>query len=1283
MSDKKWTADQQQVIDLRERNILVSAAAGSGKTAVLVERIIQEVLDASHPVDVDRLLVVTFTKAAAGEMRTRIGEALEKRLLEQPENEHLQKQLSLLHNAQITTIDSFCQNIIRNYFHVIDLDPVFRVADETELTLMQADILQEVLEERYASGSERFGNCVDAFATGRMDHEIEDLILHLHQIAESYPWPMEWLDQIAELYQSRSPEEWEQSRWVQELLQYLDQMTADYYKSAVHARNLCMESDGPAGYLDAIESDLSVLEMLNRAKSLKEYAQAFSHVNVMRLGRNGKDVDKEKQERVKNLRELYMKKGVLQLQEAFFFQPLDAMFQDMQQMKPLVQELVDVTREFKERFAQKKRDEGIVDFSDMEHFALEILVDRNEKGEAVPSVTAKELQEYYQEILTDEYQDSNFIQELILTSLCRAPEQAPYMFMVGDVKQSIYQFRLARPELFNQKYREYTVGKGPYQRIDLHKNFRSRAMVLESANYLFRCLMQKSLGGIVYNEEASLVPGAEFAPCEQHCADKTEVLLVDRTTEGEAWDKVALEAAAVGDRIRSMVQGDTPFHVSDGAGGYRPIEYRDIVILLRSPSKWTDTFIETLSDLGIPAYSETKTGYFSTMEVETILNFLRVIDNPRQDIPMAGVLRSCLAGLTDEEMAWIGAMPRELNYQDAVAGYIRQMQESPEENSYVKTSPEAAWKLYDKLSDFWDRLNEYRQKAQILSVYELLRLIYQETGYYHIMAAMPAGEKRAANLDILLQQAIEFAANGHNGIFPFVRYIESLHKSDIDFGEASLVNEQTNAVRLMSIHKSKGLEFPVVFVAGLGKQFNFMDARSSTIIDADYGIGASWVDLEKRLKQPTLLKKFIANRIKLNTLAEEVRVLYVALTRAKEQLILTGTVRNLAKQMEKWTQAASEPGLSELTSAGTYLDWIMPVVTGIGAYPYFCVHALNQEELVQGETHEMVLDMSRYEQLTHWDTERTYDEAMREAIRQQTQYQYPYAAEQSLPVKISVTELKRLDLQRQAALRESEDGIGEVLSDEVPEKELVGKAKLDGKAQEGMDDTVKPEVQEQEEMDGTVEPEKQEDTDGTVEPGVQEQEEPDIPRPKFLAGEHEVSGAARGTLYHMVMEHLPYERIWKEWDGSRWSGLDAWLEELRQAGYMTEEEKALLKPVKFQRFLQTSLGQRMLQAGVDGRLYREQPFMMGFAAKDLYQNVDSKEMVLVQGIIDAFFYEGEDIILVDYKTDYVASGDGQELVNQYHAQLGYYTQALERVTGHAVREQIIYSFGLGKEIILP
>lgn len=1244
MGDAKWTKEQELVINLRDRNILVSAAAGSGKTAVLVERIIQIISDRNRRVDIDRLLVVTFTKAAASEMRSRVGDAIERMLLDSPDDEHLQRQATLLHNAQITTIDSFCQNIIRNYFHVIDLDPSFRVADENELAIMKTDIMEELLESRYKESRETnnqdFLDFTESFSPGRTDSNIEDLVLRLYNISVSYPWPDEWLASCADMYSCNSMEEFEETLWMKELKKYIDNSLNDYLAAANKALEICNSGGGPGNYCDAIESDIKQIIMVKEADSYAGYYNSFCMLNPARLSaKRDTSVIPDKKEEVKALRESYQKNGLQVIKKNFFYQTPEEMLADIKAMYPLVNELVKLVKDFSDLFAARKREEGILDFADMEHFALNILTCK-EDGEVKPSPVACELQEFYEEIMTDEYQDSNFVQELILTSLCRAPEQKPYLFMVGDVKQSIYQFRLARPELFMQKYNSYTISDSPYRRIDLHKNFRSREIVLESSNFIFENIMKDCLGGINYDDDAKLVTGRNYKDTDLNISKKTDVLVIEqKSEEAENIEKRILEAASIGDCIRGMVQGDNPLYIS-GKDGYRRTEYRDIVILLRSISGWSEEFIETLTDMGIPAFSDTKTGYFSAIEVCTVLDLLRIIDNPRQDIPLVAVLRSIICNITDEELACIAALPRTLNYMDALLLFIKiynnveefslMEEEDLEYNGlkfnarkYIEKIPldyKNGKQLAEKLEKFCNMLLHYQEMAKYSSVYEILQCIYKETGYYDVMSAMPAGEKRVANLDILLQQSIEFTENGHRGIFGFTHYIERLNKSNIDFGEASVNGENTNAVRIMSIHKSKGLQFPVVFVAGMGKHFNLQDARKSTIIDASFGIGADYIDLDLRIKQPVLMKKFMANQIKKNTLSEEIRILYVALTRAEEKLILTGTAANVSKKMDRWRNKGGNHSMTSLMGAQSYFDWIMPVLLngGINAEKLFDIKMTGQGDIITEEKQELERSLNNYNLLKNWDIQTVYNENLYKEIERQLNYKYPYYSGQKIPVKISVTEIMRIAEQKAEIIAGDEDNI------------------------------------------------------------LTERNYDITPKARFMKDSSKISNAEKGTLYHLVMEHLPYGKLNDEFD------FKGFITEMAYSGYMTEEEASVIDTRKFIAFYKSSICRRMCMAQENGMLKREQPFIIGLKAEELYNMPGNmgEETILMQGIIDAFFEEDGEIVLVDYKTDFVKRGSSSELADKYSQQLGYYARALSNITGKKVKEKVIYSFALGEEVFV-
>ena len=909
-----------------------------------------------------------------------------------------------------------------------------------------------------------------------------------------------------------------------------------------------------------------------------------------------------------------------------------------------------------------------------------------------------ELQDYYEEILTDEYQDSNYVQELLLSSLCcnadenmleedflSRPDRAPYLFMVGDVKQSIYRFRQARPDLFLHKYEKYATEESVCQRIDLHKNFRSRASVLEAANYIFEHIMTKELGGICYDEQASLVPGADFGECSERTADLTEVLLFDQENDQAAvFDKKEFEAAGIGQKIKELVQGDDPLFVRD-KDGYRKVRFGDIAILLRSMTGWSEKFIEVLNEMGIPAFADTKTGYFTSMEVETVLNLLHVIDNPRQDIALSAVLRSIFCRLTDDELAWIGCIPDGVDFWERVQGFLdfcrwKKGEESVFEEYKEKGIDLTKWdtilkeqkdreSLKIKLTTFVEKIKEYRSFVQIHSVYELLRKIYKESGYYDYMASMPAGEKRKANLDILLQQSIEFESHGHSGIFGFTYYIESLQKSDIDFGEASIQDENTNAVRIMTIHKSKGLEFPVVFVAGMGKRFNMMDARKATIIDGEHGVGCDYINLSMRVCKPGLFKRYIANAMVLENLAEELRVLYVALTRAKEKLYITGAVKDASTALKRWIQQSSIQNFVILKKAQTYLDWIMTSLftrdslrnamslkgNRLAQDELYRIFVYSQDEIIGKEAKELGTEALLQQKLRDIDPNSIYDKDMHEALLQRLNYEYPYRDETDLPIKVSVSELKRKSYENALKMEEEEELSLLKEDDFYMNKSDMTKDSKSGQIEESNSDAA----------------------DKVSETDLPEIE---IPRPAFLQKEKEVSGTARGTLYHLVMEHFPYAQIRS--DGGKWdvAAFQRYLAQMVQNGYMTQEEAKLLNCRKFVAFLETDIGKRMAAAQEQKTLRLEQPFMLGIPADQIYTEKKSKELIMVQGIIDAFFFEDEDIVLVDYKTDRVRRKDGTELVEKYKEQLKYYAQALERLSGRKVKEKIIYSFALSKEI---
>lgn len=1200
-----FTKEQQQVIDLRNRNILVSAAAGSGKTAVLVERIIARLTKDEAPMDVDRLLIVTYTEAAASEMKERIRDAIEKALEERPEDVHLQRQSTLIHHAQVTTIHSFCLSVIRDYFHTIDLDPGFRIGEEGELKLLKRDVLEELLESYFAEGTPEFLNFVESFASGKDDRKLEEIILQLFEYSRSYPSPEAWLDSNAARYELASVEDLEQSSFVAVIMEEMFHLLKDLEESLLFAKELCGEEDGPAAYLNTLESDLNLVMELRNADTYTKMGQAVANLKWDRLASNrDKTVSEEKIAIVKGIRET-CKKTVASMIEDYFYDSPEALFQDMLAAKTNMEVLTDLVKAFARAYTEKKQSKNMIDFSDMEHYALQILTEEVD-GAFVPSAVAEEYQERFLEVMIDEYQDSNLIQEAILTSVSTVSKGKYNIFMVGDVKQSIYRFRLSRPELFMEKYGTYSSEEGPQQKIDLHKNFRSRREVLDSTNFVFEQIMTKELGGIAYDEKAALYVGADY---KEQPGNETEVCLIDASQLPQEECVRELEAKAVAGRIKKIV-GEHPIFDKQ-TGKYRAANYSDIVILVRSLKGWADTFLRVLGEEGVPAYSGSKEGYFETREIQMILDYLRILDNPMQDIPFAAVLTSPFVGLTSEELALIQCGSEGKTFYEKVRAYETQ---------------ENCIKLKSKLQKFLTQYDNFRQKVPYMAIHVLLWTIIEETGYGNYVAALPGGEQRAANLEMLIEKAIAFESTSYKGLFHFVRYIEQLHKYDVDYGEANVIEESTDVVRLMSIHKSKGLEFPIVFVVGMGKLFNMQDARASIVIHPYLGVGLDAIDLEYRTKAPTLLKRMIQKEVQKESVAEELRILYVAMTRAKEKLILTGTVSDLESQLQAFVSLRNrcETALpyTRLVKARTYFDWVLPALYRNQAFgdtlnqfqmdvpfqnPLYFKEVplrilwIDREDLLLEEMEETFTAHVTKQILETWDTDKVYDAEVKKQLEEQFSFFYPYALDSKTKQKVSVSELKK-------------------------------KAYL-----------------EEEEME----------------------EEVVIPLlPRFLQNDTEMTGASRGTAYHRVLELLDFSVLYDA------DSMKEAISNMVEKELLTKEMAACVEASDILEFFNSSIGQRVQAASRRGQFHAEQPFVL--ADDEIPKERNSEEMTLVQGIIDVYFEEAGELVVLDYKTDKVRRPE--ELKERYQIQLDYYAKALHSLTGKPVKEKVIYSFTLRKEI---
>lgn len=1191
-----WTTEQQQVIDLRNRNLLVSAAAGSGKTAVLVERIIQKILDKQHPVDIDRLLIVTFTNAAAAEMRERIGTAIEKALEQEPGNIHLQKQQTLLHNAQITTIHSFCLYVIRNYFHRIELDPDFRVAEEGELKLLKSDVLDGVLEKYYEQEKPEFLALSETIATGKTDEPLKEAILKLYEFAMSYPWVEQWLEDCKVPYQVKSLEEFETLPLAKELESYVSELARQWKTQMEKCRNISMEIDGPQMYTALLEQEAAVMEQVVSCSTYQQYYEAIRSISFGRLpGARKFDGDVQKKDQVQKLRN-EVKASVKKITEQFFFQAPEIMIQELGKNEPIIAMLIEVTLAFEKAFSEKKREKNMLDFNDLEHFALEILVDKETKE---PTKTAIELQKNYEEIMIDEYQDSNYVQETILKSVAGEAQNRNNMFMVGDVKQSIYRFRMARPELFMEKYHTYTTKDSESQKIDLHKNFRSRPQVLETVNDVFYKIMKEDIGNITYDEQAALYPGAEFKEAEGGMFD-TEVLVVEPDAENQDTKERELEAKAVGNNIRKLMEHQV---VTDKeTGELRKVKYSDMVILLRSLNGWSDTFVKILGEMGIPVKATTGTGYFSAMEVQTALNLLRVLDNPRQDIPMAAVLASPIVGLTGEELAIIRTEFPEQKFYEAVMQY--RVGEALEE---IRTA--LSKEKQKRLIKFLELMEKYRFKISYTPIHDLLYQVLEETGYMAYVYALPGGEVKKANLEMLIEKAIAYENTSYRGLFHFIRYMEQLQKYEVDFALAD-VGELEDVVQIMSIHKSKGLEFPVVFVSGLGKMFNTQDIREKIVLHPQLGIGMDYLDVERRVKTPGITRQFLARKTGMENTGEELRVLYVAMTRAKEKLILTGTMKKAEEKLSGMAPVEMGDGfLSFLTRLGTntFLNFLLQAFLCYGEK--YSITIVKQKELEKEEEKQVVKEtLTQLEVLAQLQQR---DEIQSEQIEQRLSYEYPFAEEEDMKTKVSVSEIKHRAMDR-------------IMAEETMETE-------------------------------------------------QKAEEAEHYIPAFMEGVQEENiGAKRGTATHRILECYDFTKEPEE--------LTRQLEQMVEEKLVEPEMVKLVNQKTLRKFLESPLAKRMQKAAQNGKLYREKPFVMGETAKDVLEDSNSEEMVLIQGIIDVFFEEEGEMVLLDYKTDRIKVGE--ELAERYRAQLQLYKSAIERATGKKVKEQLLYSFCLNEVVEL-
>ena len=1237
MGETKWTKEQLKAIDTRRCNLLVAAAAGSGKTAVLVERIIKIVTDEKNPVDIDKLLVVTFTSAAAAEMRERIAAAITKALERNPSSKSLQRQLTLLSRANITTMHSFCLDVIKNNFHTIDLDPAFRIGDETEGTLLKNEVLDEMFEDYYEKDDMEFFNLVEAYSGSKDDEKLKEMVLDLYRFSMSGPWPEKWLIDKAEEFNISSLGELDKTVWVEVLKNDISMEVDSFINLYYKAIEMINDTEGIEEYLDTFNDELSRLINLKESLDLglSEIYDKLFKISFGRLKsiRKNKVSDVDVQNLVKSIRD-EVKKKICKLQDDIFMLSPTEMLEGINLTYPFMKKLSEITLEFSKRFSERKKEKNMLDFNDLEHLCLKILIDKTEDGDTIPSKVSENFRELFDEVLVDEYQDSNNVQEAIINLVSRKNTDNPNVFMVGDVKQSIYRFRQAKPELFLEKYNTYSRNdEGKNKVIQLYKNFRSREEVINAVNYIFKEVMSLNVGELEYTEDEALNLGANFKELNEEGAYKggeVELHILDKniTSENEDEDEedidsINLEARVVARRINELMSqaNEEKFRVLDKeTGEYRPLKYKDIVILLRATKNWSEIFLDELGLSGIPVYADTGSGYFESIEIRTIMSLLKIIDNPLQDVPMIAVLKAPFARFNAEELADIRMIDKSKYFYENILEIV---------NGDIEVSEE----LKKKCSIFIENLNKWRNKSVYTPIDEFIWYLYMDTSYYGYVGAMPNGVLRQANLKILFQRAKQYEETSFKGLFNFINFINKLRKSSGDMGSAKILGENEDVVRIMSIHKSKGLEFPVVFLAGAGKQFNLMDLNNRILHHDDLGFGPDYIDLEKRISYSTLPKEAIKKKIRLETLSEEMRILYVAFTRAKEKLIITGATRDIDKTVEKWVQAASveksKISPAEVLKGKSYLDWIgmalcqhkdgeplrerIGVSSGIAKddLSTWKVNLWDSNNLFVEKNLEAVDEISIDEELFINSRAETVDKE----IARRLGYEYKYLDSTIIKSNISVSDLKK------AGYEPSDEYRGESLFKEKP-----------------------------------------------------------VLKPRFLQEKKGLSAAERGTAMHFVMQKIDYDRV------DSLENIKIQLEEMLQNELLTKDEFKAINPYKIYNFFKCDLGKNILKVYNEGGIiHRELPFFTRISASKVKEDISKEsysEEVRLQGVIDLFFELDGEIILVDYKTDYVEDNIEEEMNRRYKIQLDYYSDAIKKITGKVVNKRYLYLFYIDKAIEL-
>jgi len=1185
-----YTLDQQKVIDTTGCHVLVSAAAGSGKTAVLVERIIKMISNSEKLISIEQLLIVTFTHAAASEMRERISAGIED-AIEKSENElitiHLIKQLTLLSAANIMTLHGFCLKLLKSYYHIIDLDPGFRIGNETELVLIKEDVVDNLFEKEYEKGSAAFLRVVESFAPSKNDNPLKDLIFKIYRFAMSHPWPDQWFDESVLKLQINSVEEYVSSVYFQILVESVKTKLHVVKDSFYQLDELMVEESGPDKYMDTAGALYELYESMTTHIENEDYVElqnVYNNQSIPQLSRKTKGYDKELANEAKDIINSIKKK--FESVESLFFDT-STILSEIQIIRENITELVRLTRLFKLAFMEGKENKNLIDFNDIEHLALKLLYVQGE----VSSIGLG-LRKEFVEVLVDEYQDTNEVQEAILLSVSKQDEINNNLFMVGDLKQSIYKFRLAKPEIFRDKYDVFTYDESNQIKIDLAVNFRSRKSVVDFSNNIFEKLMSKSIGDVEYNDVTKLYYGASYYDQTDSDMFIPELIFIEK---GESKDsKPKLQGQVLATKIKQLVL-DKELEVYDkDIGSLRSLEYSDICILMRSPASTINEIKDVFDNEEIPYLSDVSSGYFDAIEVQIILNLLRIIDNPYQDIPLVSVLRSALVHLDEIELSKIRTYAKEGCYYEALLAYIEDNEEDMKVRKFLTT------------------LHELKEKSMLIPLHELIQTIYLQTGYPFFVQFMENGEQRKINLEYLESQAKTFEQSSYKGLFNFIRYIEHIKKYDIEIPEP-MSGSGTSAVTLMSIHKSKGLEFPVVFLIDIHKQFNLMDLRKNFVLHQELGLGCDFIDPEKRLYNESGFSKAIKLKSKQELLSEELRLLYVALTRAKEKIYVVSVIDDYEGKIkpvqENFMKHINQVPPYFVEEAKSYLDlFLMSCPETSPLYNVSIIESVQEDE--ENIKSDYIYDELKGAKLDLFNKEINQEMYVGEDKDEFDKMFNPYAHEEQSGkyITLSVSELKNGETK--SALMESQY------------------------------------------------------EDSLMIKGIKKK-----PLPKFIQQtDKTLKGAAYGLVMHKVLSLLePKENY-------TFNEIQTFVDELIQKGIIEQEykDKIYIKPIVD--FTKQPIYKRIITSHIDNKCFREQPFVLGIKEDD--------DIRMIQGVIDLYFEENNQLILLDYKTDYLKDGQEETLRSRYKVQLDYYKKALEDITRKEVSKSYIYSLSLGKLILM-